>query len=94
MIYKLAFNDKARKEWNKLSPNVKDQLKRKLIERLKNPKVVSAKLRGFKNCYKIKLRTVAYRLVYQVKDSELVVIVVAIGKRENNLVYNSLDKRL
>ena len=36
---------------------------------------------------KIKLKSVGYRLVYEVIDNELVVVVVAIGKRENNKIY-------
>ncbi|EEV0137970.1 type II toxin-antitoxin system RelE/ParE family toxin, partial [Escherichia coli] len=45
-------------------------------------------------CYKIKLRTQGYRLVYQVNDKELLVLVIAIGKRENSAVYEDATKRL
>ena len=37
--------------------------------------------------YKIKLRSAGYRLVYEVRDRELIVVVVAVGKRERNAVY-------
>jgi len=47
-----------------------------------------------KNCYKIKLRQAGYRLVYQVRDKELVVVVVAIGKREKNFIYKRAIKRV
>ncbi|HSP85079.1 MAG TPA: type II toxin-antitoxin system RelE/ParE family toxin, partial [Psychrobacter sp.] len=43
--------------------------------------------------YKIKLRTIGYRLVYTVKDDVVVVYVLAVGKRENNKVYDSLATR-
>jgi mRNA interferase RelE/StbE len=33
------------------------------------------------DCYKIKLRAAGYRLVYQVEDKTVTVIVVAVGKR-------------
>lgn len=46
------------------------------------------------DCYKIKLRTAGYRLVYQVHDKVLVVTVVAVGKRENGLAYLAARKRL
>ncbi|MEO7051342.1 MAG: type II toxin-antitoxin system RelE/ParE family toxin [Rhodanobacter sp.] len=77
-----------------LAPSIRDQLKNKLRERLQNPHVPSARLHGLPDCYKIKLRTVGYRLVYQVNDKVVVVTVVAVGKRDKGLVYRLADKRL
>jgi mRNA interferase RelE/StbE len=59
-----------------------------------NPRIESARLSGLKNCYKIKLRKAGFRLVYEVRDQELVILVVAIGKRERNAVYKTAAKRL
>ena len=47
-----------------------------------------------KDCYKIKLRSAGYRLIYQVRDLEILVSVVAVGKRDRNQVYNIAAKRL
>ena len=44
--------------------------------------------------YKIKLRTAGYRLAYQVLDDGLVIVVVAVGKRDRGLVYERLAERL
>ncbi|WP_109079353.1 type II toxin-antitoxin system RelE family toxin [Aggregatibacter kilianii] len=52
------------------------------------------KLHCMKDCYKIKLRNVGYRLVYQVIDERIVVKVIAVGKRERNFVYNKAKSRL
>ena len=49
---------------------------------------------GMKDCYKIKLRSAGYRLVYEVRDQEVVVSVVAVGKRERNEVYKIAIKRI
>ena len=46
------------------------------------------------NCYKIKLRSIGFRLVYQVTDQELIVTVVAVGKRERNEAYRKARERL
>ncbi|MBL4630626.1 MAG: type II toxin-antitoxin system RelE/ParE family toxin [Paraglaciecola sp.] len=46
------------------------------------------------DCYKIKLRSAGYRLVFQVRDDEIVVSVVAVGKRERNQVYKIALKRI
>jgi mRNA interferase RelE/StbE len=93
MSYELGFLDSALKEWQKLDNSTQTQLKRKLQERLENPHVTASKLYGANNHYKIKLRSTGYRLVYEVKDQELIVIVVAIGKRERNAVYKKAVKR-
>lgn len=93
MSFELGFLEEALKEWRKLDSNIREQFKTKLTERLANPRVPSAKLSGHKDRYKIKLRSVGYRLVYEVRDSELIVIVVAVGKRERNAVYQAAAKR-
>ena len=86
-IYRLTFLRDAQKEWEKLGANIQKQLKAKIRERLANPRVPSAALRGMPDCYKIKLRSAGYRLVYRVFDGRIVVQVVAVGKRERNQVY-------
>lgn len=93
MIYKLQFHKKALKEWAKIDSKIKEQFKKKLKERLENPKVPKDKLSGFEDVYKIKLRNAGFRLAYQVKDEEIVVIVLAVGKRENDKIYKLLDSR-
>lgn len=94
MSYELEFKASALKEWRKLDSTVREQLKKRLVERLKSPHVESARLVGMPDCYKIKLRGAGYRLVYQVLEGRLVVVVVAVGKRENDLVYRLARGRL
>jgi len=93
MTYELAFREEALKEWRKLDSGIREQLKRKLVERLEHPRVPSAKLAGHSDRYKIKLRSVGYRLVYEVRDLEITVIVVAIGRRDRGDVYSSAQRR-
>ncbi|WP_300394884.1 type II toxin-antitoxin system mRNA interferase toxin, RelE/StbE family [uncultured Psychrobacter sp.] len=93
MTYSLEFHPLALKEWKKLAPSIQQQFKKKLQQRLANPRVLVSKLSGHSDTYKIKLRTVGYRLVYSVKDDVVVVYVLAVGKRENNKVYESLAVR-
>ena len=93
MTYKLQFHKKALKEWAKIDSKIKEQFKKKLKERLENPKVPKDKLSGFEDVYKIKLRNAGFRLAYQVKDEEIVVIVLAVGKRKNDKIYKLLDSK-
>ena len=94
MTYKLKFLPIALKEWNKLPIPIKNQFKKKLAERLEHPRVSSAKLSGFDSVYKIKLRSAGYRLAYEVIDDEILVYVLAVGKREKNQVYDKLKQRI
>lgn len=91
--FELGFLDEALKEWGKLDSGMRDQFKKKLAERLTNPRVPAARLSARKDRYKIKLRNVGYRLVYEVRDKELIVVVVAVGKRERNAVYKAAARR-
>ncbi|KAF1037970.1 type II toxin-antitoxin system RelE/ParE family toxin [Burkholderia sp. Ac-20384] len=93
MTFELAFLEPALKEWKKLDRTVRDQFKSRLAERLENPRIPSAKLHGHPDRYKIKLRSVGYRLVYEVRDSEVLVLVVAVGRRERDAVYLAAMKR-
>lgn len=68
--------------------------KRNLKKYLEHPKVEANKLSGLPDCYKIKLRTLGYRLVYQVDDGRVVVLVLAVGKREKSVVYEKTKNRL
>ena len=94
MIYELNFLPTALKEWNKLSSVIKEQFKKKLQERLLHPMVLKDKLSGFENCYKIKLRSAGYRMVYQVIEHKLVVSIVAIAKRDKEYVYKISRDRI
>jgi len=87
MIYKLKFLPTALKEWKKLDNTIRPQFKNKLEKVLENLKIQTNRLRKFNSHYKIKLRTTRYRLVYEVLDDEIVVLVIAIGKREGNKIY-------
>ena len=93
MTYKLRFLPIALKEWNKLGAPIRSQFKKKLAERLEEPRVKADKLSGYDSVYKIKLRSAGYRLAYEVVDDELLVYVLAVGKREKGKIYSSLEKR-
>lgn len=94
MSYKLVLKEEALKEWHKLDGSIREQFKKKLEERLEKPRVESARLSGMADCYKIKLKSAGYRLVYQVRDDTVTVVVIAVGKRERNLVYKIAIKRV
>lgn len=85
--YSLEWSQAALKAWRKLDPQTQAQFEAKLRLRLHTPRVPGDKLSGLKDCYKIKLRSVGYRLVYQVIEGRLVILVVSVGRRDDASVY-------
>ncbi|CNL14456.1 type II toxin-antitoxin system RelE family toxin [Yersinia aldovae] len=94
MTYNLDFDRRALKEWHKLGDTVRQQFKKKLLEVIENPRVEANKLRDLPDCYKIKLRSAGYRLIYQVQDEKITVFVVAVGKRDREEAYSEAGKRV
>lgn len=94
MTYKLVFDTQALKEWQKLDASIREQFKKKLAKVLENPEIPANKLREIPNGYKIKLRSAGYRLIYQVENQQVKVIVLAIGKRERSEAYEKAKGRL
>lgn len=94
MTYNLQFHELALKEWDKLAPDLRDQMKKKLAERLENPHIPSAALWGMENCYKIKLRKAGYRLIYRVDEDAAILTVMAVGKRDKLKVYSAAQLRV
>ena len=93
MPYKLKFLPTALKEWKKLDGSIRNQLKKKLESVLDSPEISANRLRNFEHHYKIKLRSSGYRLVYEVISDEVVVLVIAIGKKEGNRIYEIAKQR-
>ncbi|AXF78226.1 type II toxin-antitoxin system RelE/ParE family toxin [Erwinia tracheiphila] len=93
MIYKLAFDRRALKEWEKLGHTIRDQFKKKLAERPHAPHIPSARLSGRADRYKIKLRSSGYSLVYEVIDDKILLLIVTAGKRNDSEVYHHADMR-
>ncbi len=93
--YRLLFMPSALKEWQALDGSVKEPLRKLLRKRLNNPHVPGGALHGdLRGYYKIKLNKQGIRLVYGVEDDVLVVIVMAVDKREDGAVYKSVVARV
>lgn len=93
--YELEFLESALDEWNSLDGAVRQVLKKMLAKRLETPRTPGAELHGeLADCYKIKLRKQGYRLVYQVRDDALVVLVIAVDRRDKDKVYEAALKRI
>ena len=93
--YRLQFVPSAWAEWQALDGSVKEPMRKLLKKRLENPHVPGGELHGaLTGYYKIKLRKQGYRLVYGVEDDILMVMVMAVDKREDSSVYESAMLRM
>lgn len=96
----LKFKKSAKKEWDALDSKVRESFKKKLKKRaqsLEELKPQKHKLSGVERCYKIKLRSDGYRLVYQVTETSsgkfsIVITVITVDRRED--VYETLKVKL
>jgi mRNA interferase RelE/StbE len=85
----------AHKEWQKLDNTIREVFLKKLIKLINNPRIEKNRLRGqLSDCYKIKLQYLGYRLVYQVIDNKVMLLIWAIDKRQNEDVYDGAKNRL
>ena len=92
-LYALAIHLDAESDWAKLDATVKARFKAKLNkERLRRPRVTKDALHGLPDCYKIKIATPQFRLMYHVDDRRRTVTLLAVSSRDD--VYRMLEGRL
>jgi mRNA interferase RelE/StbE len=96
MTYKLLRHKDFTAEWEKLPVAIRDQFKKKLAKVIEQPHIPKKNmLRGdLAGCYKIKLLKAGVRLVYQVKDDQVVILLITVGKRADSIVYDEAKKRI
>ncbi|WP_150578002.1 type II toxin-antitoxin system RelE family toxin [Pandoraea aquatica] len=92
--YDLQFLPSALTEWRTLDASIRRQFKTKLQQRLRHPQGPGSRLRSMPDCYKIKLASAGYRLVYRVNATAFTVLVIAVGKRENLDTYRKAQTRI
>ena len=93
--YRLFFLPDALEEWRDLDGSIQQNLKKLLAKRLDNPHVPGDELHGaLSSCYKITLNKQGVRLVYEVADDKLIVMVLSVDRREYSAAYKSAIHRL
>lgn len=94
MSFNVKFRAEALREWKKLDKPLQQKLAKILKKCSENPHIISLRLRGTSDHYKIRLRAAGCRLIYQVMNDTLIVSLISLGDREHNDVYNLFSKRL
>lgn len=84
MAYTVTFSKKAERQFEDLTPAVRQRLAPKITDLGNNPRPAGVtKLSGEAELYRIRVGD--HRIIYAIKDDVLIVLVVAIGDRK--LIY-------
>jgi len=83
-VYTLAFLTSAKREFSKLDFTVQKQIKEKLVILVENPDLLKNNIKVLKGKHKgkFRLRVKQYRVVFHIKDSELIITIVRVGHRK------------
>jgi len=96
-MYDFKFYEEAEKDLAKLNNSIKKLFAKKLTQILKNPQIGkdlgnknNLKLSGLKKVYFDNKR---YRIVYEIVNQEIIIHIIAIGKRDDMEVYKKAHSR-
>lgn len=93
--YKVYCAESAYKDWTKLNHSVRLKFIKKLQKLVVCPRIEGNRLSGeLSDCYKIKLRRDGFRLVYQVIDEKIILMIWAVDKRDKQKAYEVAIHRL
>ena len=83
-MYKLVFLTSAQKELKKLDSAVQKSIKEKLILLTENPDLLKNNIKALKGGHKgkFRLRVHQYRVIFQIKDDELIITIIRVGHRK------------
>lgn len=93
-MYEVVILNSEAKQLRNLDEPVKNRIIISLEEIAKNP-FIGSRLKGdlaISYSYHLRASGVEYRIAYQIKEQEIVVVVLQIGTREN--FYEELKKRI
>ena len=88
MIYKILFSKEAKKAINKLTSQIKEQIKDDILKIAQEPakgKALTHELTGL-----FSFRSGNYRIIYEINKKEILVIVLTIGNRKH--LYQQVKK--
>jgi mRNA interferase RelE/StbE len=87
MAYRIEFTRPALKEYEKLDSVTKQRVSDEVVGLVSNPRPPGCKaLQGYKSVYRIRIGK--FRVIYEVRDKVLVVLVLRVAKRDN--VYEGI----
>ena len=80
-MYKIVYNKQASKTFQKLPRNIQTRIKDKLDQLAVNPHADNPKIAKLKNRMGFRLRIGSWRVIYDLRDEKLIILVIIIGSR-------------
>jgi len=83
-MYQLVFLSSAQKEFKKIDSAMQKSIKEKLILLCENPEVLKNNIKALKGGHKgkFRLRVHQYRVIFQIKEGELLITIIRVGHRK------------
>jgi mRNA interferase RelE/StbE len=90
IMYKIKFLEKAIKDLRKIDIVNKQVIKEKILLLASNPEVLKNNIKILQSTHEklFRLRVGRYRVVFQILDKEVLILIVRIGHRKN--IYDKL----
>ena len=80
-MYAVDFLPSAARELSKLEPSVRRRLARRIDRLAQDPRTGAVRLRGAEDTWRARVGD--YRILYQVHDDRLLILVIRIGHRRD-----------
>ena len=82
-MYKLVFENEARKDFLKLPKHIQKVIREKLLILSQNPNLLKNNIKSLKGKYKglKRLRVGKYRVIFEERENELVILIIRIAHR-------------
>ncbi|MGE5342392.1 MAG: type II toxin-antitoxin system RelE family toxin [Candidatus Omnitrophota bacterium] len=97
MAYEILFHPEARKEFERIDGSIKKLVLKQLIKLKENPHLgdklgnrAGMDLSEFRKMYVYKKKI---RIIYRIQEGKMIVFIIAIGDREDMVVYKDAYKR-
>lgn len=91
MISRIKFHPPALRERKKLDPQIRRKFVAKLNERMLTPEVPKDRLSDkLSNCFKLRLLSEGYRLVYEPIFEEGVLFIRSVGRRDGSVYQDAM----
>lgn len=95
-MFKIVFTESSKKDFNQLDGSQKLQIRKSLLKLEEQGMQAGQELHGkLSDCRKLKHKKLGLRVVFKQSDFGIEIIeIIVIGKRSDNEVYETAEKRL
>jgi len=90
--YKVVFSEEAKKDFLKLEKSIAKIIINKIALLEANPDLGQPLHSELKGLFKLKVSK--YRVVYKIEDGQLIVLILGVATRKDELIYSLIKKRL